>query len=111
MVRDREKYPSSRQSGCRHKLPTCILIYATSQCIFCPAAKEIVEGVLEVHGLPVDTIRKVDCDTEDVRDITALPTIQICEQIIIGLPEEDTLDRALWKLRVNPCFYENSESK
>jgi len=89
---------------------SCILIYTTSQCIFCPGAKEILERMLNEHGLPVDLIREVDCDNEDVRDITALPTIHVCEETIIGLPEEDTLYRALWKLRVNPCFYENSEN-
>ena len=64
----------------------------------------MLEERLEAHELPVDSICEVDCDTEDVREITTLPTIKICGQIIIGLPEEDTLDQALWKLRVNPCF-------
>ena len=87
--------------------PACVLLYTNSQCIFCPAAKEILERMLNEHGLPTGMIREVDCDIEDVRDITALPTIQVCEQTIIGLPEEDTLYRALWRLRISPCFYQH----
>ncbi len=87
--------------------PACVLFYTNSHCIFCPAAREMLEERLEAHELSVDSIRDVDCDTEDVRDITALPTIQVCKQTIVGLPEEDMLDRALWMLRVNPCFIEN----
>ncbi len=59
---------------------------------------------LEAHELSMDLVHEVDCDTEDVGDVTALPTIQICGQTIVGLPEKDMLDQALWMLRVNPCF-------
>ena len=111
-MRIREGEYPSRPLGCdQFSLkdgPACVLFYTNSHCIFCPAARKILEERLEAHELPVDTIREVDCDTEDVGDITALPTIQICGQTIIGLPEEDMLDQALWKLRVNPCYYKNS---
>ena len=110
MVRIREGQQSGRPLGCdQFNLKdgsACVLLYTNSDCIFCPAARKILEERLEVHELPVDSIREVDCDTEDVRDITALPTIQICGQTIVGLPEEDMVDQALWILRVNPCFYQ-----
>ncbi len=64
----------------------------------------MLEEQLKAHELPFDSIREVDCDTEEVRNVTALPTIQFCKQTIVGLLEEDMLDRALWMLRVNPCF-------
>lgn len=66
----------------------------------------MLEERLKAHELSVDSIREVDCDTEYAGDVTALPTIQICGQTIVGLPEEDMLDQALWMLRVNPCFTE-----
>ncbi len=67
--------------------------------------------MVKEHGLPVNSIQEIDCDSEIAREVTSVPTIQICEQTIVGLPEEDTLDRALWKLRVNQCFHENQKVK
>ena len=109
MVRIQQHAHPGRELGCdRFKWnegPACILFYTNSQCIFCPAAKEMLEERLKEHDLPVDSIREVDCDREDAGDVTALPTIQICGLTIIGIPEKDMLDHALWLLRVNSCFH------
>jgi hypothetical protein len=67
----------------------------------------MLEEMLQVHELPVESIREVDCDREDMKDVQAIPTIQICGQTIVGLPEDDMLEQALWLLRVNTCFIEN----
>jgi len=67
----------------------------------------MLEKKLQEHELPVESIHVVDCDREEVSDVTALPTIHICGQAISGLPEEDMLDQALWMLRINHCFYRN----
>ena len=108
MVRIKQQEHPGRPLGCdQFSLkdgPACILFYTNSHCIFCPAARELLEESLKAHELSVDSIREVDCDIEDAGDVTALPTIQICGQTIVGLPEEDILDQALWKLRVQPCF-------
>ncbi len=110
MVRIKEGQHPGRDLGCdQFSLkdgPACIRFYTNSHCIFCPAARELLEDMLRVHELSVESIHEVDCGTEEVRDITALPTIQICGQTIVGLPEEIMLDQALWILRVNPCFYQ-----
>ena len=114
MVRIQEGEHPGRPLGCdQFSLkdgPACVLLYTNSNCIFGPAARKMLEEQLRTHELPADSICEVDCDKEDVRDITVLPTIQICGQTIVGLPEEDVLDQALWLLRVNPCFYESSYS-
>lgn len=55
----------------------------------------MLEERLKAHELSVDSIHEVDCGSEEVGDITALPTIQICGQSIVGLPEEDMLNQAL----------------
>lgn len=111
MVRIRQHAHPGRPLGCDQFKwsdgPACILFYTNSTCIFCPAAKEMLEEKLQEHDLPVGSIREVDCDREDVGDVNALPTILICGQTIVGLPEEDMLEQALWLLQVNPCFIEN----
>ena len=108
MVRIQQHAHPGRELGCKQFQwkdgPACILLYTNSDCIFCPGARELLEERLQAHELSVDSTREVDCDTEDVREVTALPTIQICGQTIVGLPEEDKLDQALWMLGVNPCF-------
>lgn len=110
MVKIQQGEHPRRPLGCdRFSLkdgPVCVLFFTNSHCIFCPAARKMLEEQLEVHELPVDSIREVDCDTADVSDITAIPTIQICGQTIVGLPEEDILDQALWMLRANSCCQE-----
>ena len=65
---------------------------------------------MQEHDLPVGSIREVDCDKEQVTSVSALPTIDICGQTIVGLPDEDRLRDALWMLRVNPCYYVNHAS-
>ncbi len=108
MVRIKQREHPGRPLGCdQFSLKdgvVCVLFYTNSDCIFCPAARKMLEERLKAHELPVDSIREVDCDTEDVSNITALPTIQICKQTIVGLPSDDLLDQALWRLRVKPCF-------
>ena len=110
MVRVKEGQHPGRPLGCEYAKwidgPACIRFYTNSHCIFCPAAREMLEDMLKVHELSVDSIHKVVCGIEDVGEVTALPTIEICEQTIVGIPEEDMLDQALWMLRVNPCFHE-----
>ncbi len=110
MVRIRNRDHPGRPLGCdQFSLkdgPACVLFFTNSDCVFCPAARKMLEERLEAHELSVDSIREVDCDIENVSDVTALPTIQICGQNIVGIPDEDMLDQALWLLRVNPCFHE-----
>ncbi|MFW9844546.1 MAG: glutaredoxin family protein [Candidatus Thorarchaeota archaeon] len=115
MVMSKHRKHSGSPLGCeRFNLrdgTTCVLIYTNSHCVFCPAARQMLEERLKIHELPVDSIHEVDCDLEDVSDITALPTIQVCGIVLTGLPEEDMLDRALWLLRLNPCYFENKLSQ
>ncbi len=95
MVMNKEGQHSGRKLGCEYAKwidgPACVRFYTNSHCIFCPAAREMLEERLKAHELSVDSIYEVDCDTENVDEVTALPTIQICGQIILGLPEEDIL--------------------
>ncbi len=109
MVRIKEGQHPDRELGCEYAKwmdgPACIRFYTNSHCIFCPAAREMLEENLRAHELSVDSIHEVNCDTEGVSEVTALPTIQICGQTIVGLPEEDMLNQALWMLRSSPCFY------
>ncbi len=90
--------------------PSCVILYTADTCIFCPAAKATLEEMLDRCGMSKGFIREVDCDKEQVSDVSALPTIDICGQIIVGLPDEDSLRDALWMLRINPCYYENHPS-
>ena len=51
--------------------------------------------MLDKCGMSKGFIREVDCDKEQVSDVSALPTIEICGQTIVGLPDEDSLRDAL----------------
>ena len=110
MVRIKEGQHPGRELGCdQFSLkdgPACVLFYTNSKCIFCPTAKVLLEERLRAHYLLLDSIHEVDCDKDGpALDVTALPTIDICGKRIVGIPEEDRLDIALWKLRVTPCFH------
>jgi len=109
MVKIKQMEHPGRPLGCEQFSlkdgPACVLFFTNSDCIFCPAARKMLEERLSAHELSINSIREVDCDKEDVREITTLPTIQICGHTIVGLPEEDMLDQALWMLRSSSCFY------
>jgi len=108
MVRIREGEHPGTQLGCEYahwlEGPACIRFYTNYQCIFCPAAREMLEELMREHELSVELIHEIDCDRERAMDVKSLPTIKICGHTIEGVPSEDVLEQALWKLRVNHCF-------
>ena len=114
MVRIHDRDDPGRKLGCEihhwTKGPSCIIFYTADSCIFCPAAKATLEMMLDRCGMSKGFIREVDCDREKVDDVHALPTIEICGQNIVGIPDEDSLREALWMLRINPCYYEKHPS-
>ena len=114
MVRIHDRDDPGTTLGCEihewTKGPSCIILYTADTCIFCPAAKDSLKEMLVKCGLSKDFICEVDCDKEQVTSVSALPTIDICGQTIVGLPDEDRLRDALWMLRVNPCYYVNHAS-
>jgi hypothetical protein len=82
----------------------CIRFYTNEQCIFCPAAREMLEEVLKEHDLSAELIHEIDCDRNRVKNVNGLPTIRICDQTIEGIPTDDMLEQAIWRLRIHPCF-------
>ncbi|TET07948.1 MAG: hypothetical protein E3J86_11675 [Candidatus Thorarchaeota archaeon] len=113
-MRIQDRDDPGRELGCEmHKWtdgPSCVILYTADSCIFCPAAKETLQAMLEKCGLTKGFIREVDCGLGSISNVSALPTIDICGKTIVGLPDEDDLRDALWMLRVNPCYYENHPS-
>ena len=77
MVRIKEGEHPGRELGCEYAkwmdCPACIRFYTNSHCIFCPAAREMLEEILREHELTVELIHEIDCDLEDTGDASLLP--------------------------------------
>ncbi|MFW9886980.1 MAG: hypothetical protein ACFFER_02285 [Candidatus Thorarchaeota archaeon] len=91
----------------------CIIVYTGKLCLFCDAAKEIIEEAITNYGVSDDVICQINvdagegegCGCEDV--VTSLPTIRICEVVLEGLPDEDQVTDAVLRALMMDCFCES----
>ena len=88
----------------------CIMLYTGEHCFFCGMAHEVLESAVEMYGLASTTIHEVDMDNDENRerepDVTGLPTIKICDEIIQGLPQEQEVKDAVMRALMKDCFCE-----
>jgi hypothetical protein len=89
----------------------CIVMYRGDLCLFCDAAEEILEEALSSYGVPTSAIRSVDVESDDTcgcstDDISALPTITICDVKLTGLPDEQMVNDAVIRAIMKECFCE-----
>lgn len=87
----------------------CITIYTGDGCFFCDAACELLKEVVSDFGLPYEAITLVDADTvnptnSSLSSPVGLPTIQICNDVIVGLPDIDAVRGALMHAVLKGCF-------
>jgi hypothetical protein len=90
---------------------SCVILYKGDMCLFCDAAQEILLDSLESFGIPSSAVREVDVDEAEAcgcntDNITMLPTIQICDVRLTGLPEEQTIKDAVIRAVMKDCFAE-----
>ncbi|MGY5875512.1 MAG: hypothetical protein RTU30_07185 [Candidatus Thorarchaeota archaeon] len=88
--------------------PGCVVFYRGEHCIFCDAAREILNHTLSLYGLSESLVYEVDLDMNensvDLSGIVGLPAIRICDEIITGLPDECAVGTALIRALVTGCF-------
>ena len=88
----------------------CVVFYKGENCMFCRPANEILNEALEQFGLTGNSVFKIDIgeDENSAREagIVGLPTIEICNEIIMGIPEEGSVRDALVNAMMHDCFSE-----
>ncbi len=87
----------------------CIILYTSEQCVLCDAALETMYSVLSDFGLPTQTIRTVDVesDVDDGCGLPAplgLPAMRVCEEFITGMPDMDVARGAVMHAVLRNCF-------
>ncbi|MFW9907394.1 MAG: thioredoxin domain-containing protein [Candidatus Thorarchaeota archaeon] len=88
----------------------CVVFYKGEHCLFCRPANEILKESLQQFGVPDNVICEIDVEEEEdiarERGIVGLPTIEICEETILGMPDEGSIRDALVRAIMQDCFCE-----
>ncbi|MBD3405128.1 MAG: hypothetical protein GF411_03210 [Candidatus Lokiarchaeota archaeon] len=88
----------------------CICLYRTEECYFCDVARELLIHAIENTGFTGITYMELDIDKTSEYAIQngnlAIPTISICDTILTGIPDMDSLSTALNRYLHKDCFLE-----
>jgi hypothetical protein len=87
----------------------CIILYTGEHCVLCDAALETMYSVLGDFGLPPQTIRLVDVESnvDDGCGLPAplgLPAMRVCDEFISGIPDMDVARGAVMNSVLKRCF-------
>ena len=87
----------------------CITLYKNSDCAFCDTAWQILVSAAGDFGLSSKVISIVDVETSDDHGLgftgpLGLPTIRICEEYILGIPEIDNVRTKIMHAALKNCF-------
>jgi hypothetical protein len=89
----------------------CILFYTGENCMFCPAADEILQDVSEPLEVEESAICRIDIENVNGETldspVTTIPLMRICDTTITGLPDESSVRDALIAMLVKSCYYES----
>ncbi len=88
----------------------CIKIYKGKNCIFCEAAREVLNETLNLYGLTETAIQEIDVDNPDsvyASDIVGLPSIRICKELFTGLPDKHQIGTAIVRNFMKSCLIED----
>jgi hypothetical protein len=101
---------SEQQHSCGTS--SCIVLYKGDGCVFCDAAWEILVSIVTEFNIPQDYIEKVDVGVLNETESRSfnrmgLPAIEICNEIIFGLPDVDMVRSAVASAILKGCFSEN----
>jgi hypothetical protein len=93
----------------------CILFYSGEDCMFCPAADDILQNVREPLEVEDDVICRIDIENLNGEalesPVTTIPLIRICDTTITGIPDESSVRDALIAMLVKSCYYESQNGK
>ncbi len=96
------------QVACGKK--SCVVLYKGEHCLFCTPADKMLREELQQFRVPESAIREIDVGLDDSFadevGIVALPTIEICDEFIVGLPQEGSIRDAIVRAAMKECFCE-----
>ncbi len=94
--------------SCEYGERCCVTFYSGESCFFCKPTKGMLRDMLSQFDVSFSCVSEIDVDKVDriteSENIFVLPTIKICGQTIVGLPDEGTLRDALVVALMNDCF-------
>jgi hypothetical protein len=108
--------PSNRIPSIKRKTKCgragCIILYTGDGCIFCEAALKTLNSVVSDFGLPTSAVSALEA-SECCDDLSpgfpgpmGLPTIRICDETLVGLPDPDEARGAVMHAVLRSCFQE-----
>ncbi len=87
---------------------SCVILYRSEHCVFCEPAEEALDEALREYGLSRALVSQVmvdrGCECGCDADVAGVPAIRVCDQMVHGIPEEDTLRDLLLRAIMMPCF-------
>ena len=95
--------PSASQCG----RTSCVTFLSGEHCVFCEPAKGMLRDLLSQFDVPFTCVSEIDVENDDIaqdENILALPTIKICDETIVGLPDEGAVRDAIVRALMNECF-------
>ena len=72
-----------------------IVLYTTEDCPYCNIAENILKNVLSEYG-GLFNYKSVEIKTENIYNVSSLPTIFVGKTKIEGLPEKEQIHTALF---------------
>jgi hypothetical protein len=89
--------------------PACIVLYTSDYCPLCHIAREIIEELLAEFGLALSLLVEVDISegfpySSDLHGLFSLPAVQICNEVMNGLPQIDDARGHLMNAVLRGCF-------
>jgi hypothetical protein len=87
----------------------CITLYIGDGCFFCDTAWQILKEVVTDFNLSCEAISLVEADSVNHEKLDhagplGLPTIQICDEVIVGIPDVDHVRGAVMHAVLRRCF-------
>lgn len=101
------KVESATQITC-HK-QSCIVFYASEDCLLCNGAWHVLLEAVGDLGLSYSIVEKVDvneCSPDKLppSECSMLPIIRICDTILGGFPDVDTVRTRIMQAMMKGCF-------
>ncbi|MHA1905878.1 MAG: thioredoxin domain-containing protein [Candidatus Thorarchaeota archaeon] len=101
---------SSPKTGVSCGKQGCVVFYKGEHCMFCKPANEILKEALAQFGLSEQSVFEIDIGEDEsvAREagIVGIPTIKICNEVIMGLPDEGSIRDAIVSAVMRDCFCE-----
>ncbi len=86
----------------------CVMFYKGNRCLFCKPARDVLDEVIADFGMDFNVVYEVDVEEEseiaEEAGVIGLPTIQICDRSILGVPDEGSIRDALLQIAMKTCF-------